>query len=303
MAKDIVIIVETNFRAFFDAGVLDEVFSIKIDNKTCIVHTPVSKTRDTVSLSAPEHFNIRGDYIFGTCESHSNRTSIGALVIEVPTDEEDEVSAFKVLSKVIDEHLKRFDSWAIVLSGQAYTETRVTQEYKKDMFWADNSERLRASPGVRIQAYLGENVPLVTSAQVKYIIKAIETFRDFSLELEYYKSALVQYRYGRYADCGLSSGTASEIFVRRKIRNYLSCASREEKDAIMDGLHGLKALYSFAKKIGCKLPCVKELGKISNPRNKAIHEGIKPDKNSALKTLEETRKILSELLLFDEADT
>ena len=299
MAKDIVIIVETNFHAFFDIGVLGKEFTIKINNKSCVVHTPVNKIGDNGSLSAPERFDIRGDYDFGTkWESNSNRVSIRAIVIEASSDKEDEVAAFKDLSEVIDESLKRFDSWAIVLSGQAYTETRVTQEYKKDMFWAENSERLRVSPGACIVAYLVESVPLITSNQVECIIKAIETFRDFPLELEYYKSALLQYRYEQYADCVLSSATASEIFVRRKIRNYLSCTSREEKDAIMDGLNGLKALYSFAKRIGCKLPSVKGLGKISNPRNKAIHEGIKPGRNSALEALEETRKILGELLLF-----
>lgn len=297
MTKKIVIYVETNFRLFFSEEILGKKYAIKINGRNFDIHTPINKNETIGWLSAPNGYEIHGDYVFGyKYESNSDKISIDTLIIETLVDEHDEVETFNSLSEKIDEYLKIFDSWAIVLSGQIFIDTQVKQEYKKDMFWSANNERLAVSPGACVECYLSGDMQLITNDLTKSIIKAIETTRDFVLELEYYRSALLEYRHKRFANCVLCAATASEIYVRKKIKERLTCTSEDEKKAIMDGMHGLGSLYSFAKKIGCDIPKTNH-SSISKPRNKAIHEGLRPSRSDAEKALIETRKILAELLV------
>lgn len=53
MAKDIVVVVETNFRVFFDVEVLGKEFAIKVNNKSCVVHTPVNKNNKLCKIIVP----------------------------------------------------------------------------------------------------------------------------------------------------------------------------------------------------------------------------------------------------------
>lgn len=95
------------------------------------------------------------------------------VIVETQGDSSDEFKAYSLLSPKIDKYLKKIDDWAVVLSGQLYTETLLSQDYQKDMYWSKTHERLKASPATCITSCLRDHFRLIGSAQIRKIIKAI----------------------------------------------------------------------------------------------------------------------------------
>lgn len=295
--RGVVVVTETKFQVLFNRDVLGKEFEVHLNRNKITIHTPNNTPTNYVGyLGSPEKYKELKEIYFGhVFDSRTGETAINSLVIEMNTAYEDESKIVNDYSRIIDSYLKQFNDWAIVKTGQLFTENEVNQDYEKTFFWESSRERIRISPNVKIICNLRNGIRLADVNDVENILHKIERNECFGLDFEYYKKAILNYRYEEYRECVLNSATACEIAISNIIRNALSCGSLEEKDVIMNNISGLSQLCRFAKELGLPIPKFNQ-DYISKPRNKAIHRGDNVSAEQAKKSLLETRKVICDFL-------